>query len=131
MSYEQLSESITVSTSLSASDKALVADNLAAQLRDWDTSAKPIVIEAVVDGRALACPMPLLKTKVALRGVSLGESVYVLATDSNSKADIRAFCDQSLQTDGADNLQLLTSASSVSDTTDTIFHFIITKTGSN
>ena len=92
-----------------------------------------------VDGRGLACPMPLLKTKVALRDVTSGESLYVVATDANSQADITAFCRQSQQTDTAN--QLLLSLHSVttpppddnvsSQRFDTIYHFIITKTDSN
>ena len=34
-------------------------------------------ITALVDGRGLACPMPLLKTKVALRTMKPSESVYI------------------------------------------------------
>ncbi len=92
-----------------------------------------------VDGRGLACPMPLLKTKVALRDVTSGESLYVVATDANSQADITAFCRQSQQTDTAS--PLLLSLHSVSNPPpdgsvssqrfDTIYHFIITKTDSN
>ena len=52
---------------------------------------KPIIIKNMVDGRGLACPMPLLKTKVALREVAVGESLYVVATDPNSQADISAY----------------------------------------
>lgn len=95
-------------------------------------------IKRFVDGRGLACPMPLLKTKVALRDVAAGESLYVVATDPNSQADITAFCRQSQQTQTGDYLALI-----VNEVTDlsgnstslqrfaTIYHFIITKTDSN
>ena len=103
---------------------------------------KPIIIKNMVDGRGLACPMPLLKTKIALREVAIGESLYVVATDPNSQADIRAFCQQSQQTDTVNPLLLLinqaTAANSdktlgakTSTAVDTIYHFIITKTDSN
>ena len=103
---------------------------------------QPIIIKNMVDGRGLACPMPLLKTKVALREVAVGESLYVVATDPNSQADISAFCQQSQQTGTANPLLLLinqaTAASSdkmlgtkTSTAVDTIYHFIITKTDSN
>ena len=86
--------------------------------------------------------MPLLKTKVALREVAVGESLYVVATDPNSQADISAFCQQSQQTGTANPLLLLinqaTAVSSdkmlgtkTSTAVDTIYHFIITKTDSN
>lgn len=98
-----------------------------------------ITIKSMVDGRGLACPMPLLKTKVALRDLISGDSLYVIATDPNSRADIAAFCQQTQQANHAAPLLLIvnqaTRQSSVTDLTtadaDTIFHFIITKTDSN
>ena len=101
-----------------------------------------IIIKDMVDGRGLACPMPLLKTKVALRSVVSGESLYVVATDPNSQADIMAFCQQSLQTKATNPLLLSINQATVSDSkelsasqskysVDTIYHFIITKTDSN
>ena len=87
-------------------------------------------ITALVDGRGLACPMPLLKTKVALRTMKLSESVYILATDPNSQTDLDAFCQQA-------GLQLVLSTlsnKSLDDSLeklDTIFHLIITKTNGN
>ena len=118
--------------------------NTEATVRDWlavlqtsDTAAsdldKPLNITAFVDGRALACPMPLLKTKVALRPLQTGDSVYVLATDPNSCADIAAFCAQSPSLDLNVNTRTNTAATGSNTTpdSDTIFHFIITKTDSN
>ncbi|TXD96980.1 sulfurtransferase TusA family protein [Psychrobacter frigidicola] len=101
------------------------------------TSTSIIMIRSMVDGRGLACPMPLLKTKVALRDVNIGESLYVVATDPNSQADIMAFCQQTQKT--ANPLLLivnqttdgLSNDGSTPHTVDTIFHFIITKTDSN
>ena len=101
-----------------------------------------IQIKDIVDGRGLACPMPLLKTKVALRQVAAGESLYVVATDPNSQADITAFCAQSQKMDTTNPLLLLINKKTVAnseeaittkpkDSIDTIYHFIITKTDSN
>ena len=101
-----------------------------------------IQIKDIVDGRGLACPMPLLKTKVALRQVAVGESLYVVATDPNSQADITAFCAQSQKMDTTKPLLLLINKKTVAnseeaiatkprDSVDTIYHFIITKTDSN
>jgi len=103
------------------------------------TEQSELNIKGFVDGRGLACPMPLLKTKVALRDITVGESLYVVATDSNSQADITAFCRQSQQSQAADFLDLVvnevTDHSSVDGTSlqrfATIYHFIITKTDSN
>lgn len=106
---------------------------------DAATAQSELNIKGFVDGRGLACPMPLLKTKVALRDVTVGESLYVVATDPNSQADITAFCRQSQQSQSADYLKLVvnevTDHSSVDGTSlqrfATIYHFIITKTDSN
>ena len=106
-----------------------------------DLSKPALIIKNMVDGRGLACPMPLLKTKVALRNVNIGESLYVVATDPNSQADIMAFCQQSLQTDSANPLALTINQATALDnkttsndqpkySVDTIYHFIITKTDS-
>ena len=112
-------------------------------LNDKTDLSKPVlVIKDMVDGRGFACPMPLLKTKVALRSVVSGESLYVVATDPNSQADIMAFCQQSLQTKAMNSLLLSINQATVSDSeelsdsqskysVDTIYHFIITKTDSN
>ncbi|WP_198332216.1 sulfurtransferase TusA family protein [Psychrobacter aquimaris] len=107
---------------------------------DKANETQPIVhIKRFVDGRGLSCPMPLLKTKVALRDVAAGESLYVVATDANSQADITAFCRQSQQADAANQLRLIVSSitdqpsedSLSAQCFDTIYHFIITKTDSN
>ena len=110
------------------------------QMTEVIDDVQPIVrIKNMVDGRGLACPMPLLKTKVALRNVASGESLYVVATDPNSQADITAFCQQTHQMDGDNQLLLTinqmtkpqTADNTLSEPSDTIFHFIITKTDSN
>lgn len=115
---------------------------------DKAKSTQGIPIVAVVDGRGLACPMPLLKTKVALREVNIGEALYVIATDPNSRADIAAFCQQQANrhqtTASSSALRLLlqhqsqanadsddSENDSLSAVTDTFFHFIITKMDSN
>ena len=120
-----------------------VDDNNAMNFNDIKDLSKPVLnIKSLVDGRGLACPMPLLKTKVALRSVATGESLYVVATDPNSQADIMAFCQQSLRADALNPLLLMinqaTAIANESVSTkkskysvDTIYHFIITKTDSN
>lgn len=119
----------------------LSADHMVDSALEGTTGSKKptLTIKNWVDGRGLACPMPLLKTKVALREVAAGESLYVVATDPNSQADITAFCRQSQQADTANKLSLtvnnvtnqqLTDSKS-SQHFDTIYHFIITKTDSN
>jgi len=152
---------IKLSSAFSADEQQVIADLLAllpnsdiSEIKtnlDNEASIKAdpaIIIKGFVDGRGLACPMPLLKTKVALREVAVDESLYIVATDPNSQADITVFCRQS-QTSNAEALQLLvntvTDSSNAEPVTasdgtvhkkaaqqaDTIFHFIITKTDSN
>jgi len=48
-----------------------------------------------LDASGLACPMPLLKTKLALRELSVGQVLLVTATDSGSWRDIRKYADMS------------------------------------
>jgi tRNA 2-thiouridine synthesizing protein A len=48
-----------------------------------------------VDARELQCPMPLLKAKRALNGMTAGERLRVLATDSGSVRDFEVFAQQS------------------------------------
>lgn len=133
-------QSITQLLNLLPTDSFDLVENF--NSTDSTEQRQPIIIKNIVDGRGLACPMPLLKTKVALREVAVGESLYVVATDPNSQADISAFCQQSQQTGTANPLLLLinqaTAASSgenleakSKDSIDTIYHFIITKTDSN
>ena len=134
---------ISPATSLSPDTEAAVRDALAqlAPTLDEHQLAKtesvqtdiPLTINAFVDGRSLACPMPLLKTKVALRPLTTGDSVYVLATDPNSCADIAAFCAQnpSLTLELSISTNTAATGSNTTSASDTIFHFIITKTDSN
>ena len=151
--------SIQLSTKLSEQDRQLLAQLLPLTPVTMTTSSDTLPVVAVVDGRGLACPLPLLKTKVALRSVGDGEALYVVATDPNSTADIAAFCRQSgaktLGNTASAQLELRLqyqsdgksmSAAEANDSSaetvvsnnaaekgsaDTLFHFIITKTDSN
>ncbi len=46
----------------------------------------------VIDASGLPCPMPLLKLKQALHGLSANDAVHLIATDPNSQIDILRFC---------------------------------------
>ncbi|HSQ03001.1 MAG TPA: sulfurtransferase TusA family protein [Burkholderiales bacterium] len=48
----------------------------------------------VLDAKGLNCPLPILKTRKALNGISQGEILEVLATDPGSVKDIESFCRQ-------------------------------------
>ena len=49
-------------------------------------------IATVLDTQGMTCPMPLLKAKLALRSIGVGDSLYLIASDKNSQTDITAFC---------------------------------------
>ena len=46
----------------------------------------------LLDAKGLNCPLPILKTKKALKDVPVGGTLEVLATDPGSIADMAAFC---------------------------------------
>jgi tRNA 2-thiouridine synthesizing protein A len=46
------------------------------------------------DASGLACPMPIVKTKKALTGMTPGQVLRVVATDPGSVCDMRAFAEQ-------------------------------------
>ncbi|WP_455139537.1 sulfurtransferase TusA family protein [Candidatus Hodarchaeum mangrovi] len=51
------------------------------------------MIEAIktLDARNLSCPMPVLKSKKALKELEIGQVLEILATDPGSMADIPAW----------------------------------------
>lgn len=50
--------------------------------------------DQVLDAKGLNCPLPILKTKKAIKGMSSGQILQVMATDPGSIADMTAFCNQ-------------------------------------
>ncbi|WP_018930931.1 MULTISPECIES: sulfurtransferase TusA family protein [Bacillaceae] len=48
-------------------------------------------VNVVLDAKGLACPMPIVKTKKAMKDVEAGQVIEVQATDKGSKADIEAW----------------------------------------
>ena len=51
-------------------------------------------VDAEVDARGLNCPLPILKAKKALAGMSSGQLLRVIATDPGSLRDFQAFARQ-------------------------------------
>jgi len=47
--------------------------------------------QSALDASGLACPMPLLKAKLALAQLKSGQVLKVTATDSASQRDFRSF----------------------------------------
>ena len=48
--------------------------------------------DRTLDAKGLDCPLPILKTKVALSRMAPGEVLHVVATDPHSVIDFKAFC---------------------------------------
>jgi TusA-related sulfurtransferase len=44
-----------------------------------------------LDATGLECPLPLLKTKLALKALAVDETLWVTATDAGSWRDIRKY----------------------------------------
>lgn len=55
-------------------------------------TAKGKMSETLLDVRGLSCPLPVLKANRALRALSAGSHLRVLATDRTSVSDFKAFC---------------------------------------
>ncbi|MGP1570511.1 MAG: sulfurtransferase TusA family protein [Moraxella sp.] len=95
-----------------------IAADLTAYLEQNPELKNGLMVSVFFDARGLACPMPLLKAKVSLRQVALGDSLYLLASDKNSQTDICAFCQKN-------QLKVTTWQSYLLD--NAVYHFIITK----
>ncbi len=52
----------------------------------------PLEIAAQVDAKGLSCPMPIVKTAQAVKGLASGQLLEVLATDAGSTKDFAAWC---------------------------------------
>lgn len=50
---------------------------------------QPVIAE--VDARGLACPLPLLKAKQAMRSLAVNELIRIIATDAGSLKDFVSF----------------------------------------
>lgn len=47
----------------------------------------------MLDAKGLACPMPIVRTKKAIKDMEAGQILEVQATDKGSKADLRAWAE--------------------------------------
>ncbi len=48
-------------------------------------------ITEVLDASGLSCPLPVLKTKKAIKGLNIGDILKVISTDHGSKKDMEAW----------------------------------------
>jgi tRNA 2-thiouridine synthesizing protein A len=51
-----------------------------------------VTIATQLDVKGLACPMPIVKTALAMKELATGDVVEVLATDPGSVPDFSAWC---------------------------------------
>lgn len=56
-----------------------------------------------LDVRGMSCPLPILRTRAALKEMQTGEVLQVMATDPGTVKDIESYCSQT------DNMLLLSS----------------------
>ena len=58
------------------------------------TSRQPgaIVTNQILDVKGLNCPLPVLRAKKALKDITVGGTLEVLATDPGAVKDFEAFC---------------------------------------
>jgi len=52
----------------------------------------------IVDVRGYACPMPIIKTSIAMKNAKSGETFEVLANDEVFRNDIMAWCEKTRNT---------------------------------
>jgi tRNA 2-thiouridine synthesizing protein A len=57
-----------------------------------DTEIKP---DETIDCRGLSCPMPLLKTKKAIKKMKKGQIIEVIGTDPGTRNDLPDFAERS------------------------------------
>jgi len=60
--------------------------------------------KTVVDVRGHACPMPIIKTSIAMKKAKSGEVFEVLANDEVFRNDIKAWCEKTKNT--LENLEI-------------------------
>jgi tRNA 2-thiouridine synthesizing protein A len=53
-----------------------------------------IAFNQELDCRGLNCPLPILKTKKAIDGMSSGETLKMVSTDPGSKNDVSAWANR-------------------------------------
>jgi tRNA 2-thiouridine synthesizing protein A len=51
-----------------------------------------VMATQTLDAKGLNCPMPIMKAKKAMKGLSSGETLAIEATDPGSVKDFEAFC---------------------------------------
>ena len=74
------------------------------------------VTDAKIDCLGLFCPMPILKTREAMKGLSVGQTLEMISDDPASEPDMRSWSAKT----GHELLEI--------DRNGTIYRFVIRKT---
>ena len=51
-------------------------------------------VDSELDARGLNCPLPILRVKTSMHGLTTGQTLRVVATDPGSVKDLESFCNQ-------------------------------------
>jgi len=51
-------------------------------------------ISQTLDARGLNCPLPIMRAKIAIANLNVGDVLEILTTDPGSLKDIESFCVQ-------------------------------------
>ncbi|HKY51026.1 MAG TPA: sulfurtransferase TusA family protein [Candidatus Limnocylindria bacterium] len=76
-----------------------------------------VTVARTLDCKGLSCPLPIVKTAQAIRSMSAGDLIEVLATDPGSVKDFAAWA----KVTGNELVQ--------ADQTDAVFRFVLKKKG--
>ncbi|MBN8761856.1 MAG: sulfurtransferase TusA family protein [Thiobacillus sp.] len=57
-----------------------------------------ITVTTILDTSGKCCPMPIVETNKAIKGLSLGDILEIIATDTGTKKDIPSWCERTGQT---------------------------------
>jgi tRNA 2-thiouridine synthesizing protein A len=75
-----------------------------------------VLADAKIDCLGLFCPMPILKTREAMKGLSVGQTLEMISDDPASEPDMRSWSAKT----GHELLEI--------DRNGTIYRFVIRKT---
>lgn len=51
-------------------------------------------VDSELDARGLNCPLPILRARQSMHGLTAGQTLRIVATDPGSVKDFQSFCNQ-------------------------------------
>lgn len=57
-----------------------------------------ITVTSTLDTSGKCCPMPIVETNKAMKGLVLGDILEIIATDTGTQKDIPSWCERTGQT---------------------------------